>query len=126
VFIMSGNDMVDDPAWSPGQPVTIPRGETRWLRFTVSYVLPTGMTGTVTEDHDGVCATAGPGMTCGFNTGGVFSWSATGTNSVLVDIDLSNDTACDERTFTNTAVLTQTGGGSSSATAPVPLKLTCL
>jgi hypothetical protein len=125
VFIMSGDEMVDDPAWTPGQPVIIPRGETRWLRYTVSYILPSGVTGAITENHDAVCATAGIGMTCGFNTGGVFSWPAQGTGFVLVDIDLSNDTACDTRTFTNTAVFEEAGGGSASATAPTPLRLTC-
>ena len=125
VFIMSGDEMLDDPTWSPGQPVIIPRGETKWLRFTVTYVLPDGTTGTITENHDAVCGTASPGVGCGFNTGGVFSWPAAGTGSVLVDIDLDNKSACGTGSFTNTAVFTATNGQTITATSTVPLKLTC-
>jgi hypothetical protein len=125
VFIMSGNQMVDDPNWTKGQAVTIPFGETRWLRYVISYTLPNGVTGTVTENHDGVCATASSGLWCGFNTGGVFSWSASGTGSVLVDIDLINQTGCGNGSFTNTAVMTLANGGVITVTAPTKLVLGC-
>ena len=125
VFTMSGHDMVDDPTWSVGQPVIIPRGETRWLRFTVTYVLPDGTTGTITEDPKAVCATATAGIGCGFNTGGVYSWAAAGSGTVLVDIDLANETACGTGSLTNTAVFTDTDGNKTPATATAPLKLTC-
>ena len=125
VYIMVGDQMLDDPTWTVGQPVTIPHGETRWLRFDVAYVLPNGTTGTITEDHDGVCATAGPGMWCGFNTNQVYSWPVVGSGKVLVDIDLINQTACGDRTFTNTAKLQLSTGGTLTATALVPLKIIC-
>jgi hypothetical protein len=125
VYIMVGSDMIDDPTWTPGEPVTIPHGETRWLSFNVNYVLPNGTTGTITENHDAVCATAGPGVWCGFNTNQVYSWPVTGTGKVQVDIDLINETACGDRTFTNTATLTLATGGTISATAPVRLKIIC-
>jgi hypothetical protein len=125
VYIMVGDEMLDDPAWNPGEPVTIPHGETRWLRFDVDYVLPNGVTGTLTENHDGVCATAGPGMWCGFNTNQIYSWSVVGTGTQLVDIDLINQTACGDRTFTNTVTLTLVTGGTMTATSPVPLHIIC-
>lgn len=125
VFTMSGSNMIDDPAWTKGQPVTIPHGETRWLQFVISYVLPSGVTGTVTESHDGVCATASAGVGCGFNTNGVFSWAATGTGTVVVDIDLSNTTGCGSGSFTNTALLALSNGATLSASAPVKLTLGC-
>ncbi len=125
VFIMSGNQMIDDPTWTVGQPLSIPVGETRWVRYQLDYTLPTGVTGTITENHDAVCGTVSPGMHCGFNTGGVFSWSASNSGSVLVDIDLSNDTGCGEGSFTNTAILTPTAGGPLSATASTKINLVC-
>jgi hypothetical protein len=125
VFIMSGNQMIDDPNWSRGQTVSIPHGQTRWLRYVVSYVLPSGVTGTVTENHNAVCSTVSPGVGCGFNTAGVFSWAASGTGTVLVDIDLANNTGCGNGNFTNTAVLTLANGATVSASAPTKLSLGC-
>jgi hypothetical protein len=125
VYIMSGDQMLDDPNWSVDQPISIPHGETRWLRYDVSYTLPSGVTGTVTENHDAVCSTASPGIWCGFNTGGVYSWTVTGTGIVLVDVDLINNTGCGNGTFTNTAVLTLSNGATVRASAPTKLLLGC-
>jgi hypothetical protein len=125
VFTMNGTQMIDDPSWTPGQPISIPVGETRWLQYYVDYTLPAGVTATITESHDGVCGTVPAGMHCGFNTGGVFSWPVTGTGTVIVDLDLSNDTACNEGSFTNTAVLTPSAGAPVTATATTKLKLVC-
>jgi hypothetical protein len=125
VYTMSGTNMIDDPTWSAGQPITIPHGETRWLRYSVSYVLPSGVAGTVTESHDGVCSTVSTGVWCGFNTGGVYSWAASGTGTVVVDVDLRNDTGCGNGSFTNTAVLTLANGTTISASVPSKLVLGC-
>jgi hypothetical protein len=124
VFTMSGSNMIDDPMWVKGGPVVIPFGETRWLRYVISYTLPSGVAGTITEDP-AVCNTASAGVHCGWNNYGVFSWPASGTGTQDVDIDLRNDTGCGNGSFTNTAVMVLATGGSVSATAPTKLILGC-
>ena len=124
VYTMDNGLMVEDPTWSPGQPVIIPQGETRWVQYRIDYVLPNGVSGTITEDPTSVCATASAGIHCSFDTYGIYSWPVTGSGTMYVNIDLRNDTRCGDGTFTNTAGLTA-GQLSMSASHSTRLKLTC-
>jgi hypothetical protein len=117
--------MPDDPTWHAGGAVTIPAGETRWLYYRIDYSLPSGTYGTITEDKAAVCATAGAGFNCSFNTGNKYSWSVKGSGSLIVQIDLTNKSVCGSRTFVNTAKLTPKNGSPISASASTPLTLTC-
>jgi hypothetical protein len=121
----SKGKMISDPTWTPGGPVTIPKGETRWLFYRIDYALPGGGYGTLSEDKNSVCGTLGSGFYCSFNTGGKYSWSVKGSASKEVQIDITNNSRCDSQDFTNTAVLTPKSGKSVSASAKVTLKLTC-
>ena len=125
VSIMVNDQMADDPVWSPGQPITIPLGETRWVEYRLDYSLPAGVTATITEDNVAVCGTASPGVHCSFNTAGVYSWTVSGTGFVLVDLDLAHQTGCGDGSFVNTAKLNIPGQAPIPASAPSVLKLTC-
>jgi hypothetical protein len=128
--------MISDPTWTPGGKITVPANQTRWLEFKLAYSVPTGTTGVVTENETSVCNTMGAAdvnvvgsfkIFCSVNYGGatpagsmssgVVSWkSLTGTNSILVPIDIhGGGKLCGERTFTNTAVLTLSNGTSTSS-----------
>lgn len=126
--------MIPDPAWTPGSSiVVIPIGETRWLSYEVSYTLPTGATGTITEDSHAVCGTLGTfRLQCSFNlaptTTGVYSWSVTGpSGAVTVPIDLGGGGAgsCGDQVFTNTATLTPSIGSPVTASAPITIRVVC-
>ena len=125
--IVNGH-MIVDPTWKLGQPVVIPRGEIRWLEFRIDYVLPNGVTGTITENGPAVCATAGTGTTCDspdFDTRTIGVFNVTGSGSRLITLDIGNQKACGDRKFTNTAVLTPTNGTPVSASSSVVLRFKC-
>jgi hypothetical protein len=141
VKTVDGNTMPVDPAWSAGGPVIIPQGETRWLYYTISYSIPGGGKGTVTESPTSVCATLGAGFGCSFDTGifqpaatitgsGAdmrYTWNVTGTGTITVILDITNSGACGVRDdVENTAKLTATGGSSASATAKVEILGVCV
>ena len=132
--------MPPDLAWSPGGPVIIPQGETRWLYYTINYSIPGGGSGTVTESPASVCATLGAGFGCSFDTGAfkpaatitgngpstLYTWNVTGTGSIVIIIDVTNNRACGVRDdLDNTATLT-TAGGSTSATSKVVILGVCI
>jgi hypothetical protein len=117
--------MPNDPTWHPGETLTIPFGETRWLFYRIDYSLPSKGYGTITEDPAAVCATLGAGFNCSFNTGGKYSWSVRGSGSLIVQIDVTNKSVCGNRTFVNTAKLTPKHDTPISASASQPLALTC-
>jgi hypothetical protein len=125
VMTTKNGAMIPDPTWSLGQPVIIPRGETRWLFYDISYAVPKGTSATISEDKASVCGTLGTGFTCSFNTGGKYSWSVSGTSHMEVQVDLTNNSVCGDRTFTNTVVLKPSKGTPASASATTPIKLTC-
>jgi hypothetical protein len=126
--------MIPDPSWTPGSSiVVIPIGETRWLDYEVSYTLPSGVTGTITEDSHAVCSTLGTFvLQCSFNLAptstGVYSWSVTGpSGSVTVPIDLGGGGAgsCGDHIFTNTAKLTPSVGSPATAQKDITVRVTC-
>jgi hypothetical protein len=131
----AAGQMIADPTWTGGQ-VTVPAGQTRWLEYQLSYSLPSGITGTVTENESAVCNTMGATdvnqtgsgkITCSINfggatpgglmSGGIVSWSGLSANgSIQVPIDISGGgVLCGHRTFTNTATLVMSNGTSTSA-----------
>jgi hypothetical protein len=126
--------MEPDPAWAPGSDlVVIPIGQTRWLDYEVSYTLPAGVTGTITEDSNAVCSTLGTFiLQCAFNLAptptGVYSWSvASGGTPVLVPIDLGGGGggSCGDHKFTNTAKLTPSIGSPVSASKDITVRVVC-
>ena len=136
----ANHTMPVDPAWTPGGPVIIPQGETRWLYYTINYSIPGGGSGTVTESPASVCATLGAGFGCSFDTGAfqpaatitgtgantLYTWNVTGTGSIVIIIDITNNSACGVRDdLDNTATLA-TAGGSASATAKVVILGVCI
>jgi hypothetical protein len=136
-----GNAMPVDPTWSAGGPVIIPKGETRWLYYTINYSIPGGGSGTVTESPASVCATLGAGFGCSFDTQAfqpaatitgsgantLYTWNVSGTGSIVVILDITNNGACGVRDdVDNTATLTATGGASASATAKVWILGVCV
>jgi hypothetical protein len=125
VMTTKNGQMVSDPTWGQGKPVIIPRGETRWLFYDIAYSVPKGKSATISEDKASVCGTLGTGFTCSFNTGGKYSWSVSGTSHMEVQIDLTNNSVCGDRTFTNTVVLKSSKGTLGSASATTAVKLTC-
>jgi hypothetical protein len=134
--LMSGStpgSMIPDPNWQPGQTtVVIPIGETRWLHYDVSYSLPAGVTGTITENSTQVCGTLGTFvLQCSFNlaptSNGVYSWSVGGTGTVMVPIDLGGGGggSCGDQKFTNTARLTTASGATASASHEITVRVLC-
>jgi hypothetical protein len=126
--------MIPDPNWVPGSTtVVIPIGETRWLDYEVSYTLPSGVTGTITEDSHAVCATLGTFvLQCSFNLAptptGVYSWSVgSGSGSVIVPIDLGGGGggSCGDHVFTNTAKLTPSVGSPVTASTDITVRVVC-
>jgi hypothetical protein len=123
--------MVHDDAWVPGMPLVIPVDQTRWLFYQLSYTLPAGMTGTISENSVTVCGSLGTfRIQCSFNespvTAPVYSWPAvSGAGSVTVQIDLGGGGAgmCGDRLFTNTAVLTPSSGPPVTATFTSPIRV---
>lgn len=123
--------MVHDEAWVPGGVVVIPVDQTRWLFYQLTYTLPAGMTGTITENALTVCGSLGTfRLQCTFNespvTYPIYSWAATsGSGSVMVQIDLGGGGAgmCGDRLFTNTAVLTPAMGTPVTATSTITVRV---
>jgi hypothetical protein len=144
-IIDAAGHMVTDPVYAATGQVIVPAPETRWLEYELDYSLPTGVTGTITENQTAVCNTLGtdvvnrPGegmVTCSFDyggalpagtmSGGVVSWGPVSlTGSVILPIDLiSQGVFCGKRTLVNTAVLKLTNGQTLIATASTPVQFT--
>ena len=125
--------MIPDPAWAPGQTVVIPNGEIRWLHYTVSYTLPSGVTGTITEDKAEVCGSLGTFLLqCSFDLAptadGIYRWTVgSGTGSVMVPIDLGGGGAgsCGDKKFVNTVRLTPSVGSVVTATNETNVRVVC-
>jgi hypothetical protein len=134
----NGTSMMDDPTWkAPDGVITVPQNDTRWIDFMITYTLPAGVTGTISENQTAVCATAGPGVNCsaGFSTSdpwrplgnNVYGVAVSGSGSVIAQYDIYNPGLCNEtRSFINTVTFTPAGGGAPiSVSAPVRIKYTC-
>jgi hypothetical protein len=126
--------MEPDPNWQPGQTVvSIPYGKTRWLDYEVTYTLPSGVTGTITEDSHAVCGTLQTFiLQCSFNLAptptGVYAWSGlSGAGSITVPIDLGGGGggSCGDHVFTNTAKLIPSVGGAVSASTDITVRVVC-
>jgi hypothetical protein len=130
--------MIDDPTWkAPDGVITVPQNDTRWIDWKITYTLPSGVTGTISEDQTAVCATAGPGVNCsaGFSTSdpwrplgnNVFGVTVTGSGSVIAQYDIYNPGLCNvTRSFINTVTFTPAGGGTPiSVSSPVTIRYTC-
>lgn len=131
---MIGSIPINDPNWSMGQTLVIPRGETRWLHYELRYTLPTGTTAVVSENTTAVCGTVPTGAECAFadwpapvtTTGGVWTWSSNPyTTGFAGGIDIKNNGACGERDFKNTATLAVSNGVTTSASATVKINYLC-
>jgi hypothetical protein len=128
--------MIEDVLPASGL-ITVPQNDTRWIDFMITYTLPAGVTGTISENQTAVCATAGPGVNCsaGFSTSdpwrplgnNVFGVVVSGTGSVIAQYDIYNPGICNEtRSFINTVTFTPAGGGAPiSVSAPVKIKYIC-
>lgn len=125
VMTTVNGQMVNDPTWSAGQPVVIPKGETRWLFYTINYSMPSGAEGTLSENRDVVCGTLGSGYHCSFNTQGKFSWTVKGTGTKVIQIDLTNNSDCSDHNFTNTITLTPKKGTTETASATTVVRGSC-
>jgi hypothetical protein len=134
--LMSGStpgSMIPDPNWRPGQTtVVIPIGQTRWLHYDVAYTLPSGVTGTITENSTEVCGSLGTfRLQCSFNhaptPNGIYSWPASGSGKVVVPIDLGGGGAgsCGDQKFVNTARLTPSVGSVVTATNEITVRVVC-
>jgi hypothetical protein len=142
VMTMVGTTMPSDPVWLMTGNVVIPAGETRWLEYKITYSLPSGVTGTLTENETAVCNTLGaadvnhPGdgkITCSFNyggaipigsySGGVVTWGGLSLNgTVLLPIDgSSGGVFCGLRTLTNTATMVLSNGQVLTASTATPI-----
>jgi hypothetical protein len=125
--------MVPDTDWHPGETVVIPNGEIRWLHYTVSYTLPSGVTGTITENKAEVCGSLGTFLLqCSFDLAptadGIYRWSVgSGTGSVMVPIDLGGGGAgsCGDKKFINTVRLTPSVGSVVTATNETNVRVVC-
>lgn len=138
-------NMFTDPVWLATGNVVIPAPETRWLYYELDYSLPSGLTGTITENQTAVCNTLGaaevnhPGdgtLTCSFNyggatpagsmSGGIVSWGNIKlTGSVVVPIDVSTGGVfCGNRLLINTATLLLSNGQTLTATTTTPIQFT--
>lgn len=125
---MGSGGMQHDATFMDGK-VTIPRGETRWLDYEISYTLGGNGSGTLSDDVTGaVCAALnsspfGGGFVCstaGFDGAGSQSASVSGTGTRHIIIDIKNEHGCGDRDFVNKAVLARSGGPTTSGTsAPV-------
>jgi hypothetical protein len=143
VMMQEGSVMFTDPVWLATGNVVIPAGETRWLDYKITYTLPSGVTGTITENSEAsVCATMGaadvnhPGdgkITCSFNwgmanpigtlTGDVISWgNLTLSGSAILPIDVSSGGVfCGTRTLVNTATLKLSNGQTLTTSSSTPI-----
>jgi hypothetical protein len=98
----------------------------------VSYTLPAGVTGTITENSAEVCGTLGTfTLQCTFNlaptSNGIYSWPASGSGTVMVPIDLGGGGggSCGDQRFVNTAKLTTTTGATTSASHEIIVRVVC-
>jgi hypothetical protein len=125
--------MIADPVWLADKSVVvIPIGETRWLDFELTYNLPAGVTGTITESYSEVCGSLGTFLLqCSFNlppvASGIYSWEVSGGGSFLVMIDLGGGGggSCGDRKFINTARLTTSTGAVITATKEILVRVVC-
>lgn len=126
--------MMDDPSWTPGSSlVVIPWGETRWLEWNLSYTLPAGVTGTITENAQTVCGSLGTFiLQCSFNespvTYPIYTWSGltgTGTVPVMTDLGGGGGGSCGDHLFTNTATLTPSVGATLTASKTITVRVVC-
>lgn len=145
VMTIINGQMVTDPYYALTGNVVVPAPGTRWLEYQLSYSLPSGVTGTITENETAVCNTMGAALvnhggdgtiTCSINyggatpagtmSGGVVSWGGiTLTGSVIVPIDLTTGGVfCGKVTLTNTALLTLSNGKTLTATSSTPVEFT--
>lgn len=126
VYTSNGSGgMTPDRTYMDGK-VTIPQGQTRWLEYEISYILGGNGAGALSDDVQAACTalnSSGAGFTCttaGFEGHGGQRMTATGTGKVQIIIDITNDKACGDRNFINTAVLARTGGPTTTgASMPV-------
>ena len=126
--------MEDDPTW-PAHPdlVIIPWGKTRWLDWELSYTLPAGVTGYVTENAETVCGSLGTfRLQCTFNenpvTYPIYTWSGlSGQGTVMVMNDLGGGGAgsCGDHDYTNTATLTLSDGRTLTASKTITVRVVC-
>jgi hypothetical protein len=143
VMMQEGTRMFTDPVWLATGNVVIPAGQTRWLDYEITYTLPSGVTGTITEASEAsVCATMGAAdvnhsgdgkITCSFNwgmvypagtlTGDVISWSGlTLSGSMILPVDVSSGGVfCGTRTLVNTATLKLSNGQTLTGTSSTPI-----
>jgi hypothetical protein len=147
MIIDAAGKMVTDPVYKLTGKVVVPAPETRWLEYELAYSLPSGLTGTITENETAVCNTLGAAevnhggdgtITCSFNYGGatpagamdkltrIVSWGDIKlTGSVLLPIDLvTGGVFCGKRTLVNTATLTLSNGQTLTAMSSTPVEFT--
>lgn len=127
VILDAMGNMMTDPAYTPGAPVAIPVGETRWLEFTIAYRLPLGVTAILSDlvpAHGASCAPLGlpSNYTCdtsGFDNAHDQTTTVSGVGTAHVLIDVHNTGDCRPGMLTNTATLAPSGGSLLSASATV-------
>jgi hypothetical protein len=145
MIIDAAGHMVTDPIYALTGQVVVPAPETRWLEYELSYSLPSGVTGVITENETAVCNTLGAAevnhggdgtITCSFNyggatpagsmSGGIVSWTGIHlTGTVLLPIDLiTGGVFCGKRTLVNTAVLKLSNGQTLTAMSSTPVEFT--
>lgn len=121
--------MVPDGSWSSGGPVVIPQGQTRWLRFEITYEQAPGASGTLTENGPEVCGSLGGGFGCSspdFTTSdpnsGKFPVTGSGTKTITLDI---KNNGCGDGTLTNKVMFDAALLG-TSASASVTIQGQCV
>lgn len=126
--------MEDDLSWRDHPDlVIIPWGRTRWLDWQLSYTLPPGVTGIITENATTVCGSLGTfRLQCTFNenpaTYPIYTWSGlSGQGAVLVMNDLGGGGAgsCGDHDYTNTATLALSNGTTLTASKTITVRVVC-
>ncbi len=129
VMTTTNGVMGPDGTYTPGGPVTIPTGETRWLEYRIDYTLPAGVSATLSDNVvgiNGACSTLGLSSTAVQCTspgiqgyaGQTYSISVTGTGStksVTLLIDVKDLNFCGPYKLTNTATLNNPVGTSAQS-----------
>lgn len=137
-------NMLADPTYT-GEVVTIPAGKIRWMYYELSYSLPAGVTGTISENEVEVCNTMGSGVnepgtgmiSCSFDwsnaspvptkSGSLYTWSGVrNSGKIVLPIDIGHGgLICGDRVFKNTATLTTSTGQTYTAISFTTIRFVC-